>query len=402
MTTQTVEFANDEGQTLTGEVHWPAMRVRAFALFAHCFTCTRKSKAAVSIARALNRAGFAVLTFDFTGLGDSGGEFAESNFSTNVDDLVAAAAWLEAEHEAPALLIGHSFGGTAALAAAARIASCRAVVTVAAPARAAHVRHLLGDEIETLEREGSATVSIGERPFRLKRQFLDDIERQALPESLRELRRALLVMHAPLDDVVSIDNASEIFGHALHPKSFVSLDDADHLLSRAADAEYAAGVLAAWAARYLEPVSAETPATGVVAQTGSDGFTTDVAAREHALIADEPPDAGGDDLGPSPYELLAAALASCTSMTLQMYARRKQWPLAEARVSVIHDRIHAEDCEHCETTSGRIDRFQRKLELSGDLSSEQLTRLVEIADRCPVHRTLTGEILIETSRSDED
>lgn len=401
MTKQTVEFTNDDGVRLEGELHWPATRVRAYAIFAHCFTCTRRSKAAVTIARALNRAGFAVLTFDFTGLGGSAGEFAETNFTTNVGDVVAAAAWLEAEHAAPQLLIGHSLGGTAALAAAARVPSCAAVATLAAPARAAHVKHLLGDDLEALERDGVATVSIGERPFRLKRQFIDDVERQSVPERLRELRAAVLVMHAPLDRIVSIDNASEIFTHAVHPKSFVSLDDADHLLSRTADAEYAAGVLAAWAARYIAAPAEPDDATGAIARTDNEGFTTDVAAGRHALVADEPESAGGADLGPSPYELLAAALATCTSMTLQMYARQKQWPLIEASVRVAHDRIHAEDCANCETTEGRVDRLTRTVTLTGDLDDEQRTRLLEIADRCPVHRTLTGEIVIETRADDE-
>lgn len=399
MTTQTVRFDNDDGLGLVGALHWPAARVRAFVLFAHCFTCTRRSKAAVKIARALNRAGFAVMTFDFTGLGDSGGEFAATNFTTNVADLVAAARYLEAEHTAPAVLIGHSFGGTAALAAAPRIPSCRAVATLAAPARAAHVTRLMGGGREALERDGAATVEIGERPFKLTRQFLDDVERQALPESLSELRAALMIMHAPLDKVVSIDNAAEIFAHAVHPKSFVSLDDADHLLGRDADAEYAAAVLAAWAARYLEPASdaaeARAPA-GVLARTGTDGFTTDVALGRHALIADEPAAAGGDDLGPTPYELLAAALATCTSMTLSMYAARKRWPLTEARVRVEHTRIHAEDCADCETRDGRIDTLTRAIGLDGDLDAAQRARLMEIADCCPVHRTLTGEIVIDS------
>lgn len=401
MTTQTVEFTNEDGIRLEGELHWPATRVRAYAIFAHCFTCTRRSKAAVGIARALNRAGVAVLTFDFTGLGGSSGEFAESNFTTNVGDLVAAAAWLEAEHAAPELLVGHSLGGTAALAAATRMPSCRAVATLGAPARAAHIKHLLGDELATLERDGAATVSIGERPFRLKRQFVDDVERQSVPERLRELRAAVLVMHAPLDRVVSIDNASEIFMHAVHPKSFVSLDDADHLLSRGADAEYAAGVLAAWAGRYLGDTAGTDEATGVVARTGTDGYATDVAARGHVLLADEPESAGGADLGPSPYELLAAALATCTGMTLQMYARRKSWPLTEATVRVAHDRIHAGDCAECETADGRVDRLTRTVTLTGDLDDGQRARLLEIADRCPVHRTLTGEIIIETSATED-
>jgi alpha-beta hydrolase superfamily lysophospholipase len=262
MTSTTIAFKNDDGINLSGEIYWPSGRPRAFVLFAHCFTCTRKSKAAVTVARALNRTGFAVLTFDFTGLGQSEGEFADSNFSTNVDDLIAAASFLAAEYAGPSILIGHSLGGTAVLAAAERIVSCRAVATIGAPARAEHVKHLLGEQLEAIEREGVASVHIGERPFTVKRQFIDDVADQAVPENLRNLDAALMIMHSPLDRIVGIDNAAEIFTNAIHPKSFVSLDNADHLLSHRADAEYAADVLASWAARYLDPDDSETKEHG--------------------------------------------------------------------------------------------------------------------------------------------
>jgi putative redox protein len=353
------------------------------------------------IADALVRKGFAVLRFDFTGLGQSEGEFVETNFSTNVSDLVAAAEYLAAEHEAPAVLVGHSLGGTAVLAAAPEIASSKAVVTINAPAEAKHILHLLGDSRDRLEAEGRATVDIGGTPFEIRKQFLDDVEQQELPASVRRLRRALLVMHSPVDAIVTIDNATEIFTHALHPKSFISLDDADHLLSREADAIYAGDALAAWASRYVtvtaEKDESDAAAEAAVARTGSEGFLTELVAGGHPLLADEPASVGGANAGPSPYALLSAALATCTSMTLQMYARHKGIALESATVSVTHEKIHARDCESCETREGKIDQFARTIELHGDLTDDMRARMLEIADKCPVHRTLNGEIEIVTS-----
>jgi uncharacterized OsmC-like protein/alpha-beta hydrolase superfamily lysophospholipase len=401
MTQEKVEFTNQDGATLAGHLHRPLGRPRAFALFAHCFTCTANIKAAVNIARALTEQGLAVLRFDFTGLGSSQGDFADTNFSSNVNDLIAAAAWLAQAHEPPQILVGHSLGGTAVLAAAPRIESSRAVVTIGAPAAPAHVLHLLGDAQEDIQRSGAATVRLAGRPFRIKRQFLDDVTTQALPDSLGALRKALLVMHAPLDELVSIDNAGRIFVSAKHPKSFVSLDGADHLLSRETDARYAGHVLAAWAARYVSDGGARATTltqngNEVVAETGAAGFVTEINAAGHPLLVDEPTSAGGTDLGPSPYDLLSAALASCTSLTLQMYARHKQLPLETATVRVNHAKIHAADCEHCETASGRIDRFERVVELAGDLDESVRQRMLEMANKCPVHRTLEGEIDVLT------
>ena len=401
MVKEKVEFTNQDGATLAGHLHQPLGPPRAFALFAHCFTCTANIKAAINIARALTEQGIAVLRFDFTGLGSSEGDFADTNFSSNVDDLIAAAAWLAQAHEAPQILVGHSLGGTAVLAAAPRIPSSRAVVTIGAPAAPAHVLHLLGDAQEDIERAGAATVSLAGRPFLIKRQFLEDVTTQALPDSLGALRKALLVMHAPLDELVSIENAGRIFVSAKHPKSFVSLDGADHLLSREADARYAGHVLAAWAARYVsggeESLTTLTQnGNEVVAETGADGFLTEINAAGHPLLVDEPASVGGTDLGPSPYDLLSAALASCTSLTLQMYARHKKLPLETATVRVNHAKVHAKDCEHCETETGRIDRFERVIELVGELNEDVRQRMLEIADKCPVHRTFEGEIDVLT------
>jgi uncharacterized OsmC-like protein/alpha/beta superfamily hydrolase len=401
MKQQSVRFESARGVELAGLLDLPAGRPRAYALFAHCFTCTKNLRAVRHIASALAAQGIAVLRFDFTGLGQSEGEFADSNFSTNVEDLVAAARFLESRYEAPRLLIGHSLGGTAVLQAAAQIESSEAVATIGSPARASHVEHLLRDARTTLERDGVAEVHLAGRPFLIRRQFLEDLERHPLPDSVRSLRRALLVMHSPVDTTVEIDNAAEIFEHAMHPKSFVTLDGADHLLSREQDSRYVGAMLATWAGRYLDPQrlleQAPTAAAGeAIARTGPVGLRTLISAGGHALAADEPMAVGGEGRGPTPYELLAAGLAACTSMTLQMYARRKQWPLESVTTAVAHDRIHAADCADCEAREGRIDRFTRRLELEGAVDPAQRARLLEIANRCPVHRTLHAEVEVVT------
>ncbi len=404
MAVERISIETPRGPRLAGILDLPITgQPKAFAVFAHCFTCTKNIRAAARISRALNASGIAVLRFDFTGLGESEGDFAETSFSTNVEDLIAAAAFLETHYEPAQLLVGHSLGGTAMLMAAPKIPSSRAVAIIGSPSEPAHVeQHLAGGRAEILAR-GEATVDIGGRPFRIRRQFLEDLAAQSLGDRLRALRRALLILHAPMDRIVSIDNAAEIFARALHPKSFVSLDEADHLLSDPADAAYAGAVIAAWSSRYLVPRDtgrAPGDAADATATTGRRGFTTALQLGEHALIADEPADVGGQDLGPSPYGLLAAALAGCTSMTLQMYARHKGLPLESATVSVKHGRIHAKDCEDCESLGGRVDEFVREIRLDGELDAASRQRLVEIADKCPVHRTLTGEIRIRNRLSD--
>lgn len=406
MPSQKIEFASSLGHPLAGRLDSPDGAVRAWAIFAHCFTCSKDSKAAAYIARALADAGFGVLRFDFTGLGGSGGDFENTHFSSNIDDLVAAADWLRARHGAPALLVGHSLGGAAVLAAAHRVADARAVVTLAAPADPAHVTHQLGDGLARVAAEGQAEVTIGGRPFALRRAFLDDVAGQPQAQRIRGLRRPLLILHAPQDDVVDVDNARRIYEQALHPKSFIALDGADHLLTQAADARYAAGLIAAWAARYLpateaagRPDTAElaTPdGTVHVSERGTGRFAVSVQAGRHALVADEPLTVGGDDLGPSPYDLLLGALGACTAMTLRMYARQKQWPLDHAHVRLSHRKIHASDCADCETTTGKVDQIDREIELGGALDADQRARLLEIADKCPVHRTLHAEIKVTT------
>lgn len=388
-------FQGSRGGMLAGLLNMPAATPRAAALFAHCFTCGKDIPAARIIAETLVAQGIAVLRFDFTGLGGSEGEFANTNFSSNIDDLIAAAAHLRARGLAPQLLIGHSLGGAAVLAAAQRIPESRAVVTIAAPSDPGHVVHLLSDHVETIAREGEAAVMLAGRPFTVRKQFLEDISSVHVKAGLGTLRRALLVMHAPTDQTVGIENAFEIFQAAKHPKSFVALDGADHLLRRRQDAAYAARTLACWAERYLEAApSALAEGEVEVSETGGGLFQQSVALDGHHLIADEPKRAGGLGSGPSPYEFLLAGLGACTAMTLRLYAGRKNIPLEHVDVTLRHTRVHGEDAAG--ETPAALERIEREIRLTGELSEEQRARLMQIADRCPVHRTLTGRLEIVT------
>ena len=403
MSVQAVAFPNKAGQMLAGRLELPAYGTpRAWALYAHCFTCGKDVRAAVDICRALCTRGIAVLRFDFTGLGQSAGEFADTTLSSNISDLVQAAEFLEQNYQAPKILVGHSLGGIAVLEAAHRIPSCIAVATVAAPANPEHVANLLGAARQVIEQQGEADVLLAGRKLHFKKAFLDDLKNQHWQENIRTLRKPLLIFHSPTDALVNISNAGLIFAAALHPKSFVSLSGADHLLSRREDSEYVGLLLAAWASKYLGelglPPAVSPAAEGeVVASIQRDRYHTELYAGAHALVADEPRDMGGTDSGPSPYGYLCAALGACTAITLRMYADRKQWPLDGVRVRLTHDKIHASDCAECETRQGKIDRFTRSIELQGALSAEQRQRLLEIADKCPVHRTLESEVHIETS-----
>ena len=401
MQSKNIQFPNDDGQALSAILDLPGTEPVAWALFAHCFTCSKDLKASTNISRALADAGVAVMRFDFTGLGKSEGSFEDTTFSTNVADLVAAATWLEQEHRAPEILVGHSLGGTAALQAAPQLPSVVAVATIGSPADPAHVAHLLEDAEEAIREKGVAEVHLGGRPFMMKRDFLDDLEQHDLPGAIGGLRRALLVMHAPLDDIVEIENASQLFAAAKHPKSFVSLDQADHLLTHNEDSRYVGQILASWASRYLpDRIDESTLHAGageVAVRTPGDSFVTHVQAGKHSLVADEPVSVGGTDTGPTPYDLLAAALATCTSMTLKMYAQHKKLDLASATVRVTHGRVHADDCADCDQEDGYIHEFRRKLTLAGDLPDTVRQRMLEIADRCPVHRTLHGEIKVRTT-----
>lgn len=403
MPAERFDFANAQGEKLAALLDRPDGPVRAVALFAHCFTCGKDNKAARLIAHGLTSQGIAVLRFDFTGLGSSEGEFANTTFSSNVDDLVAAADHLRTQIAAPAILIGHSLGGAAVLAAAHRIAEARAVVTIAAPFDPAHVARLFGERVEEIRSKGEVEVTLAGRSFRVRRGLLDDIGEHNLAPRIAELRKALLVFHSPTDETVGIDNASHIFTAAKHPKSFISLAGADHLLRRPSDAAYVAHVIAAWAERYLEmaaPMRAAAEAESgevFVRETRQGTFQQEIVAGAHRFLADEPVAAGGLDSGPGPYDLLLAALGACTSMTLRLYADRKQLPLTRTRVRLRHSRIYAADCAACETKEGMLDRIDRIINLEGELDAEQRKRLLEIADKCPVHRTLTSEIDIRTS-----
>jgi putative redox protein len=390
MRSEKIEFPNAQGQMLAARLDRPDGTARAYALFAHCFTCDKTAKAAVRISRALAGLGVAVLRFDFTGLGESEGELG--GFSADVQDLIAAAAHMERLGHAPALLVGHSLGGAAVLAAAGEIASATAVATIGAPAEVEHVLKLLGDGLERIEAEGSAVVAIGGRPFTLTRDFVEDARVHDLPERVAHLHRALLVLHSPVDAVVGIDNASKIFLAARHPKSFISLDAADHLLTRGEDADYAATVIAAWAGKYL-PMAADKPAETsdgavLVEETGAGKFQVQVSVHGSSFVADEPEDVGGLGSGPSPYELVSAGLGACTAMTLRLYAERKGWPLQRTRVAVRHDKVAGQTPP---------DTFTRQIALEGPLDADQTARLLEIADKCPVHRTLEGGAKVTTA-----
>ena len=396
MPAERFDFPNASGERLAALLDRPVGAPRAFALFAHCFTCGKDIRAARRIAEGLAARGIAVVRFDFTGLGASEGEFANSNFSSNVADLIAAANHLRDVERAPALLIGHSLGGAAVLAAAGEIAEARAVVTIAAPADPSHVTGLIKDRVDEIRAHGEVEVTLAGRPFRIRRKFLDDVSEQRLEEKIARLRRALLVMHAPGDDIVGIDDASHIFLAAKHPKSFVSLADADHLLSNPHDGAYVADVVAAWAGRYLDvqaaPEAADEPRSVVVSETRAGKFQQTIRTGRHTLIADEPVAVGGLDSGPNPYDLLLAGLGACTAMTLRLYAERKQLPLERVSVKLAHSRIHAADCETCETKEGMLDRIDKEITVAGALDDDARARLLEIAEKCPVNRTLKSEI----------
>lgn len=390
---ETLEFSSASGTALSARMTRPAGAPRAYALFAHCFTCSKDLRAVRRIAEALASHGVATLSFDFAGLGKSGGEFAHTTFSSDVADLIKAAEFMAQRDMAPSILIGHSLGGAAALAAAGRIDSLKAVATLAAPADPAHIQHLFTEDLAEIRERGEATVSLGGRPFQVTSAFIDDLSSQCSAEAIRGIGASLLVMHSPTDAIVGIENAQKIYEAARHPKSFVSLDGADHLLSRREDGDYVAGIIAAWASRYLAPLTKSPAEDGVVVES-DEGLRHIVRAGAHTFFADEPTSSGGTDEGPAPYEFLLTSLGACTAMTLRLYAERKKWALEHVRVALTHTRVKAEDCDECESDTGYVALIQRDIFLDGELDEEQRARLMEIADRCPVHRTLHGEIRI--------
>ena len=396
-------FTNSSGENLAGRLELPVNgSPRAFAIFAHCFTCSKNLNAVGHISRALAARGIAVLRFDFTGLGESEGDFADTSFLTNVDDLVKAAKQLELDYQPAKILIGHSLGGAAVLQAAADIASVEAVVTIGAPFDPRHVEHLLDSAKDEIVAEGEAVVNLAGRQFTIRKQFLDALASENYSESITTLGKPLLVMHSPIDNTVGVENAAAIYEAARHPKSFVSLDTADHLLSDEDDSRYVGTIVSAWVNRYIgteDQVTANGKPTEkeVVATLGKNGYTTELMAGEHAIVADEPVSLGGANLGPTPYQLVSAGLASCTAITLRMYADRKEWPLEEVKVSVKHEKIHADDCD-CETDqTGEIELMTRHLTFMGDLTDDQRKRLIVIANKCPVHKTLEKEVVVKTT-----
>jgi uncharacterized OsmC-like protein/alpha/beta superfamily hydrolase len=400
MKTERLTFPNATGHQLAARLERPDEgKPRAYALFAHCFTGTKNLRAVSNIAQSLTEEGIAVFRFDFTGLGESEGDFSDTNFSSNVADLVAAAQFLEKKYEAPKILVGHSLGGAAVLQAAHQIPSAIAVSTIGAPFEPSHVLHLISDKQDEIENTGEALVKIGGRSFKIKKQFLDDLEDATMEETVLTLKRALLIFHSPVDNVVGIENARKMFFAARHPKSFITLDQADHMLTDPSDSQYVGTVIAAWAHKYVVATAKTdepTPPKPVLVQADKSRYRTNITINGHKIVADEPQEMGGTDLGPTPYDLLLSSLGACTAITLRMYADRKNWPLENIDIALTHNKIHAKDCENSETKTGQVDHITREINLTGSLDKEQQARLLEIADRCPVHRTLQNEIVVKT------
>jgi len=404
MSLQKITFQNKEGQTLVGRLELPVdQHPHNYAIFAHCFTCNKNLSAVKNIGKALTSKGFGVLRFDFTGLGESEGDFEDTNFSGNVEDLVAAADFLKENHDAPTLLVGHSLGGAAVIFATTEIDSVKAIATIGSPSNPNHVRHLFKSSLDEIEVSGKAIVNLSGRDFTIKKQFLEDLESKSMQVTARNLRKALLVMHSPKDTTVGIKNAEEIYHAARHPKSFVSLDDADHLLMNKKDSVYAGQVIAGWAQRYVdipEEINLKSKHHIVASLDTEDGFTTAMKVGNHYMTADEPISFGGNDFGPSPYEFVSAGLSACTAMTVQMYVRRKGWDLKNIEVHTSYGKSHAEDCENCESDGAKIDTFNREIKLTGDLDEKQIARILQITDKCPVHKTLLSETQVITNLVD--
>ena len=399
MKSERITFENAEGIALSGRIDFPvAGSPKAYVLFAHCFTCGKNLLSVDNISRAMTQEGMAVLRFDFTGLGQSSGDFADSNFSSNLRDLEAAYDFMSTHYQAPQIMMGHSLGGAAVLHISGKLEAVKAVITVGAPSTPAHVRHILKDGEEALQKEGVAEVNIGGRPFKMKKQFLDDLEQNDSQDPIGSLGKPLLIMHSPIDSIVGIDNATEIYLSAKHPKSFISLDDADHLLLKEADSRYVGQVSSSWASKYIIDQSDNkvAPEGEVWARMEGDSFTTEIMAGDHKMLADEPASVGGKDLGPSPYGYLLSALGACTTMTLKMYADHKKIDLESVEIQLTHDKIHVRDGENSERPGAKIDQIKRKIKVTGNMTDEQKARMIEIADRCPVHKTLEGKPLIIT------
>ncbi len=399
MKSEKVYFHNDKGQPLSGIIDFPLIgKPKAYAIFAHCFTCSKNLKAVDNISQGLTDNDIAVLRFDFTGLGQSEGDFSDTNFSTNISDLVSAYDFLADKYVAPQIMIGHSLGGAAVIYASGALDNIKAVVTIGAPSNPEHVQKLISQDENEIIEKGESKVNIGGRSFNIKKQFLEDLKKNSCPEMASKLSKSLLIMHSPQDKVVGVENAAEIYLAAKHPKSFVSLDGADHLMSNSADSQYVGQIIGPWASRYIKSDDHKelAPEGEVWTRISDKGFLTEINAGKHHMIADEPEGSGGTDFGPSPYGYLLSALGTCTAMTLRMYADFKKIDLKEVEVRLTHDKIHQKDGGAGENTSGKIDQIKRLIRIEGNLSDEQRIRLIEIADRCPVHKTLEGKPVIIT------
>ncbi len=402
MNTLQLKIENRKGLKLRAYLELPAnQKPNHFAIFAHCFSCNSNFSAVRNISRSLSNHGFGVLRFDFTGLGRSEGEFAESHFSANVEDLLDVSNYLEKHYKAPSLLVGHSLGGAAVIVAGSKLNSIKAIATIGAPATVGHVTHLFSHAIEEVAQKGEVEVKIGGRPFKINEEFVANFSKTNLPKITKELRKPILVMHAPFDKVVGIDNAHEIYHNAMHPKSFISLDDADHLLTKPTDSIYVGNMIGTWVDKYFPPEDNKMIATEGEQLVGhlnilEDNFTTSIQTKKHSFIADEPASIGGDDFGPSPYDYLSASLAACTVMTLKMYAQRKQWDLQEVFVYITYSKKHSDELDINIETTKQIDHLNKKLKFIGNLDEKQKQRLKEIASKCPVHKTLITTTIIDT------
>ncbi|NBC58407.1 MAG: alpha/beta fold hydrolase [Bacteroidetes bacterium] len=406
MKSKKVKFKNKNEEELVGRLDLPVdKRIHSYCIFAHCFTCNKNLKAIKNISDGLTSSGFGVLRFDFTGLGQSDGAFEDTDFSHNVDDLIAASKFLEDHYEAPILIIGHSLGGTASIFAAHQLDHIKAYVTIGSPFQPEHVSKLLESKMDEIQSEGKAKVNVGGRSFTIKKDFLEDLQKNKIDEFLGDLKKPYLIFHSPQDEIVGVKNAELLYKNAHHPKSFVSLDGADHLMSNPKDSLYVGQVISSWASRYLDVFEKEkelkTKHQVVASLDQNDDFTTDMALGSHRMQADEPEGFGGNNLGPNPYELVSGGLAACTAMTIQMYAKRKKWPVENVEVHINHKKDHCDDCENINDKNSKIDIFERDLILKGDLDDKQRQRLLEIANKCPVHKTLHSEVEVKTKLIDE-
>lgn len=397
---QKITFENSRGEKLSARIAFPIDRKpHNFAVFANCFTSNKNFKAIRYITQSLTAEGFGVLSFDFTGLGESEGNFAGTAFSSSVDDLICAANYLKENYVAPTLIVGHSLGGAAVILAASQVDEIKAVVTSGTPSARQHVRNLLKSGIEEIEENGVAEVDIGGRPFTVKKEFIDDLVNQKLPGVVKQIRKSYLGLHSAQDTIVGIENESELYLAVRHPRSFISPDGADHLLSKEKDACCAGDLIVTWAKRYVEIPEIEELSTQsrVVAYLDtSEKFTTHIKADQRSLIADEPENFGANVFGPSPYQLVASGLATCTLMTLHLYAELKKWDLQEVFRHIRHETTHLEDWKDCENPKAQIDKFTRDLELIGDLDVEQKQKLLEVSGKCPVHQPPENVAHIET------